>query len=69
MGKINSKIDGIKARSIINFAKNVIHSGFDDLDIDIKLKSKTDPKTTIYVVVYGVKGNVNNVSVGLWDRL
>ena len=24
---------------------------------------------TIYVVVYGVKGNVNNVSVGLWDRL
>ena len=69
VGKINCKIDGIKTRSIINFAKNVIHSGFDDLDIDIKLKSKTDPKTTIYVVVYGVKGNVNNVSVGLWDRL
>ena len=39
------------------------------MDIDIKLKSKTDPQTTIYVVVYGVKGNVNNVSVGLWDRL
>ena len=53
VGKINSKIDGIKTRSIINFAKNVIHSGFDDLDINIKLKSKTDPKTTIYVVVYG----------------
>ena len=45
------------------------HSGFDDLDIDIKLKGKTDPQTTIYVVVYGVKGYVNNVSVHLWDRL
>ena len=68
VGKINSKIYGIKTRSIINFAKNVIHSGFDDLDIDIKLKSKTDPKTTIYVVVYGVTGIHSDVSIQVWDR-
>ena len=39
--------------------KNILSSGFDDLDIDIKLKGKTDPQTTIYVVVYGVKGHVS----------
>ena len=59
----------LKTRSIICFSYNGLASGFNDLDIDIKLKSKNDPKTTIYVVVYSVKGNVNNVSVGLWDRL
>ena len=64
-----SNIDGTKTRSIIHFSYNGLASGFNDLDIDIKLKSKSDPQTTIYVVVYGVKGNVNNVSVGLWDRL
>ena len=64
-----SNIDGTKTRSIIHFSYNGFASGFNDLDFDIKLKSKTDPQTTIYVVVYGVKGNVNNVSVGLWDRL
>ena len=69
VGKTNSRIDGTNTRSIIHFNKNTIHHGFDDLDIDIKLKSKTDPQTTIYVVVYGVKGYVNNVSVNLWDRL
>ena len=68
VGKINSKIDGTKTRSIIHFTKYTISSGFDDLDIDIKLKGKTDPQTTINVVVYGVKGQVNNVSVNLWDR-
>ena len=68
VGKINSKIDGKKTRSIINFTKYTISPGFDDLDIDIKLKGKTDPQTTINVVVYGVKGQVNNVSVNLWDR-
>ena len=62
-----SNIDGTKTRSIIHFNYNGLASGFNDLDIDIKLKSKTDP--TIYVVVYGVNGYVNNVSVGLWDRL
>ena len=68
VGKINSKIDGTNTRSIIHFTKYSISSGFDDLDIDIKLKRKTDPQTTIYVVVYGVKGQVNNVPVNLWDR-
>ena len=69
VGKINSRIDGTNTRSIIHFTKNMLGHGFDDLDIDIKLKSKTDPQTTIYVVVYGVKGSVNDVSVNLWDRL
>ena len=64
-----SNIDGSKTRSIIHFSYNGFASGFNDLDIDIKLKGKNDPNTTIYVVVYGVKGNVNNVSMGLWDRL
>ena len=68
VGKINSKIDGTKTRSIIHFTKYTISPGFDDLDIDIKLKGKTDPQTTINVVVYGVKGQVNNISVNLWDR-
>ena len=68
VGKINSKIDGTKTRRIIHFTKYTISPGFDDLDIDIKLKGKTDPQTTINVVVYGVKGQVNNVSVNLWDR-
>ena len=64
-----SNIDGTKTRSIINFSYNGLASGFNDLDIDIKLKSKTDPQTTIYVVVYGVKGNFDDISVDLWDRL
>ena len=63
VGKINSRIDGTNTRSIIHFTKNILSSGFDDSDIDIKLKGKTNPQTTIYVVVYGVKGHVNNVSV------
>ena len=64
-----SNIDGNKTRGIIHFNYNGLASGFNDLDIDIKLKGKSDPQTIIYVVVYGVKGNVNNVSVSLWDRL
>ena len=35
VGKINSKIDGTKTRSIIHFTKYTISPGFDDLDIDI----------------------------------
>ena len=66
--KIISRIDGTNTRSIIHFTKYTISSGFDDLEIDLKLKSKTDPQTTIFVIVYGVKGYVNNVSVNLWDR-
>ena len=69
VGKINSKINGTNTRSIIHFTKNSISSGFDDLDLDIKLKGKTDLKTTIYVVVYGVKGTVNDVDVKIWDRV
>ena len=65
---INSKIDGTHTRSIIHFVKYSLSSGFDDLDIDIKLEGKNDPQTTIYVVVYGVGGYVNDVSVRLWDR-
>ena len=38
--KINSKINGTNTRSVIQFRKNVIHPSFDDLDIDIQLKSK-----------------------------
>ena len=68
VGRINSKINGTNTRSIIHFTKNSISSGFDDLDLDIKLKGKTNPKTTIYVVVYGVKGTVNDVDVKIWDR-
>ena len=68
VGKINSKINGTNTRSIIHFTKNYISSGFDDLDLDIKLKGKTDPKTTIYVVVYGIKGTVNDVDAKIWDR-
>ena len=68
VGKINSKITGTNTRSIINFTKYTISSGFDDLDIDIKLKGKTDPQTTINVVVYGIKGTVNDVNVKIWDR-
>ena len=68
LGKINSRIDGTKTRSIIHFSKNVFSSGFDDLDIDIKLKGKTDPQTTIYVVVYGVSGSQNDVDPLVWDR-
>ena len=66
--KINSKIDGTNTRSIIQLHKQIVYPDSDDLNIDIKFKGKTDPQTTIYVVVYGVKGYVNDVSVNLWDR-
>ena len=69
VSKINSKIIGNNTTSVIHFTKNTINPGFDDLDIDIRLKGKTDPKTDIYVVVYGVKGYQNDVSIHLWDRL
>ena len=65
---INSKIYGTNTRSIIHFTKSFFSSVFDDLEIDIKLKSKTDPQTTIYVVVYGVSGYQNNVDPLVWDR-
>ena len=68
VGNIKSKIDGTNTRSIIPFTKNVLNSAFDDLDIDIKLKSKTDPQTTIYVVVYGITGIHSDVPIQVWDR-
>ena len=68
VGKINSIIDGTNTRSIIHFTKYSLSSGFDDLDIDIKLKGKTDPQTTIYAIVYGVAGTQNDVDIRLWDR-
>ena len=68
MGKINSKMNGTATRSIIHFTKYTFASGFDDLDIDIKLRSKTDPQTTIYVLVYGVSGTQNDVEPLVWDR-
>ena len=69
VGKIlNSKINGTATRSIIHFTKYTFTSGFDDLDIDIKLKGKTDPQTTIYVGVYGVSGTQNGVEALVWDR-
>ena len=40
VGKINSKIDGTKTRSIIHFTKYTISPGFDDLDIDINTGRK-----------------------------
>ena len=68
VGKINSRIDGTKTRSIIHFSKYIINPSFDDLDVDIRLKGKTDPQTTIYVVVYGVAGTQNDVEPLVWDR-
>ena len=44
-------------------------AGFDDLDIDIKLKGKNDSQTTIYVIVYGVTGIHSDVPIQVWDRL
>ena len=66
--KINSKIDGTNTRSIIQLHKQIVYPDSDDLNIDIKLNGKNDSQTTIYVVVYGVKGYVNDVSVNHWDR-
>ena len=37
--------------------------------VELSQLERLIPKqTTIHVVVYGVKGYVNNVSVNLWDR-
>ena len=45
VGKINSRIDGTKKRSIIHFTKYTFASGFDDLDIDIKLRCFPSKRT------------------------
>ena len=62
--------DEIQTRTIIQLTKNSIQAdGIDDLDFDIRLRGKNDPQTTIWVVVYGVKGHFEDVSIHLWDRL
>ena len=66
--KTTSKINGTNTRSVIQFRKNIIHPSFDDLDIDIQLKSKNDPQTVIYVIVYGVIGIHSDVPILVWDR-
>ena len=59
-------------RSVVNFHKSVIYPSDDELEFDISLKNKVgesyDPETNIFVVVYGVAGNQNDVDVQLWDR-
>lgn len=59
----------LKQEASFILPKSTDGSGFMDLDIHIKLKDKTDPKANIYVVVYGVRGYQNDVSVHLWDLL
>ena len=53
------------------FINTFFSSSYEDLDIDIALKNKTgesyDSNTTIYVIVYGVKGHQNEVSGLVWD--
>lgn len=66
--KTTSKIHETKTRSLITFNKYVIIPSFDDLDIDIKLRGKTDLQTTIFVVVCGVSGLQNDVEPIVWDR-
>ena len=67
--KINSKINGTKSRSVIQFHKSIIHNDLDDLNIDINLRDKTNLQTDIYVVVYGVSGLQNDVDPFIWDKI
>ena len=72
VNKINTKLSADHTRSVINFYKAMIHHSDDELDIDISLKNKAsqsyEADTQIFVVVYGVAGNQNDVDVQLWDR-
>ena len=71
ISKVNTNSFSDHSRSIINFHKYIFSSDYEDLDIDIILKHKFgeryDPNTTIYVIVYGVKGHQNDVSTLVWD--
>ena len=71
VSKVNTNSFSDHSRSIINFHKYIFSSDYEDLDIDIILKHKFgeryDPNTTIYVIVYGVKGHQNDVSTLVWD--
>ena len=61
VSKVNTNSFSDHSRSIINFHKYIFSTSYEDLDIDIILKHKFgeryDPNTTIYVIVYGVKGH------------
>ena len=71
VSKVNTNSFSDHSRSIINFHKYILSTSYEDLDIDIILKHKFgeryDPNTTIYVIVYGVKGHQNDVSTLVWD--
>ena len=60
------------SRSVFCFRKGEIQPFDDELDIDISLKNKSgesyEPKTDIYVLVYGVTGLGTDVDTRIWDR-
>ena len=65
---------GYYSRSIINFQKLFTNPGIDDLDIDLhlSLKDTISPKpdkTSINVIVYGVKGTHSDIPIQTWDKL
>ena len=72
VNKINTKISSNHTRSVINFYKAIIHHSDDELEIDMALRNKSgesyENNTNIFVVVYGVYGTQNDVSIELWDR-
>ena len=72
VNKINTKISSNHTRSVINSYKAIIHHSDDELEIDMALKNKSgesyENNTNIFVVVYGVYGTQNDVSIELWDR-
>ena len=65
---------GYYSRSIINFNKSFTNPSIDDLDIDLhlSLKDSVSPKpdkTSINVIVYGVKGTHSDIPIQTWDKL
>ena len=65
---------GYYSRSIINFQKLFTNPGIDELDIDLhlSLKDAVSPKpdkTSINVIVYGVKGTHSDIPIQIWDKL
>ena len=65
---------GYYSRSIINFNKSFTNPNIDDLDINLhlSLKDSVSPKpdkTSINVIVYGVKGTHSDIPIQTWDKL
>ena len=65
---------GYYSRSIIKFQKLFTNPGIDDLDVDLhlSLKDTVSPKpdkTSINVIVYGVKGTHSDIPIQIWDKL